>query len=134
MARSRLSPAASNSATMSLSLVASATNGTAVPPVFAISSATACNADSVLPATITLSPSAAKRLQSRAPSPRSGPTPITIAVFICRSPEVCGSGRRGRLGAVGQPRGIADRGAAGGDVAGDHRAGADLGEITDADI
>jgi hypothetical protein len=39
-------------------------------------------ADLVLPATITLRPSAAKRLHNWAPSPRSGPTPTTIAVFM----------------------------------------------------
>ena len=39
-----------------------------------------------------------------------------------------------RLRAIGQPRGNADRGAAGGHVMLDDRAGADLGEIADADV
>src|SRR3954454_3663238 len=124
---------------MSRSLVASATKGTAVPPALVMSSATACNADSVRPATITFKPSAAKRLQSRAPSPRSGPTPITIAVFIARlrrlkADDVTSGSGRDRFGAIGQSRGIADCRAAGRHVAGHDRACTDFRELADADV
>jgi hypothetical protein len=47
-----------------------------------MSFAIASMAELVRPATITFNPSLAKRLQSWAPSPRSGPTPMTIAVFM----------------------------------------------------
>src|SRR5262249_3223442 len=67
---------------MSASLVASATTGIASFPDETMSFATASTADFVRPATITFRPSAAKRLHNWAPSPRSGPTPITIAVFM----------------------------------------------------
>jgi hypothetical protein len=62
--------------------VASATTGMACPPDDATSFATASTVDFVRPATITFRPSAANRLHNCAPSPRSGPTPIMIAVFI----------------------------------------------------
>src|SRR6516162_4294221 len=82
MAKSISVPAQSNSATVSASLVASATMGMACPPDDAMSFATASTDGFVRPATITFRPSAANRLHNCAPSPRFGPTPIIAAVFI----------------------------------------------------
>src|SRR6516164_2104117 len=101
-----------------------------------MSAATASSAASVRPATITFNPSVANRLQSWAPNPRSGPTPITIAVFIARSElEIPGrSHRSSQLRAAGQSRGVADCGAAVRHIARYDGCGTDLGEIADPDI
>ena len=89
MPSSRSRPGLSDSAVILASLMAFATTRTALPPDNEMSFATASTAEFVRPATIILKPSDANRLHNWAPSPRSGPTPITIAVFVprlaCRS-------------------------------------------------
>src|SRR5438445_3571856 len=70
---------------MSASRLASATTAEARPPADAMLATTASSAALVRPATMTFKPSAANRLHNCAPRPRSGPTPITTAVFIALS-------------------------------------------------
>ena len=84
---------------MSASLVASVTKDEASPPDPWMSATTALKEADVRPAATTCSPSLAKRLQSCAPSPRSGPTPMSpLSAWkssrACR-PEPCDDGRSG---------------------------------------
>jgi hypothetical protein len=69
-------------AATSASLVASATKDEASPPNPWMSATTASSEADVRPAATTRSPSLAKNLQSCAPKPRSGPTPIITAFCI----------------------------------------------------
>src|ERR1700733_2628081 len=97
MASSRSGPALSNSATISASLVASATMAVARPPAATISVTTVSSAGLVRPATRTFKPSAANRLQSCAPKPWSGPTPMMIAVAMAAAPVLRAQRSRGHL-------------------------------------